>query len=102
MGATHCPRNNLPACEFTPALSERLAAFDHFGCDFDGCEVQSLLEVLYDTLGLEKEGDMVDGRDIMNADDLFGGDVTEHGDLGFSCWFQWFLYDNSARNLRRR
>ena len=40
------------------------------------------MEVLDDTLGLEKEGDMVHRRNIMNANDLFRGDMTEHGDFG--------------------
>ena len=42
----------------------------HFRGDFDGCEIQSLLKVFDDTLGLEEEGDVVDGRDVVYTDNL--------------------------------
>ena len=43
----------------------------HFRCDFDRCEIQALLEVFDDTLGLEEEGDMIDRGDVVDTDDLF-------------------------------
>ena len=71
----------------------------HFGGDLDGCEFQTLFEVFDNTLGLEKEGDMVHRGDVMDTDNLFGRDVTEHRDLVFCCGLQGLLDDYSTRNL---
>lgn len=55
----------------------------HLRGNLDGCEFQSLFEVLDDTLRLKEEGDMVHGRDVVDADNLFRRDMTEHRDLVF-------------------
>ena len=52
------------------------------------------------TLGLEEEGDVIDGGNIMDADDLFGRNVTEHGNLCLGSWLQWLLNDYSASDLK--
>ena len=45
---------------------------------------------------------MVNGRNIVDANDLLWGDVTEHGDLGFCCLLEGLGYDEAARNEVRQ
>lgn len=70
-----------PCSKLSPAGLKRLAALCHFRRDRDRWKVQSLLEVLDDALGLEQEGDMVDGGDVVDTDDLFWRNMAEHGDF---------------------
>ena len=53
-------------------------------------------------LRVKQQRDVVYRRDIMNAKDLLGADVTEHGDLGFCCLLEGLGYDEAARNEVRQ
>ena len=50
-------------------------------------------------LRVKQQRDVVYRRDIMNAKDLLGADVTEHGDLGFCRGFKRFCYDQPTCDL---
>jgi hypothetical protein len=62
-------------------------------------QAQSLGEEIDDSLGLQQEGNVVNGRHIVYADDLFGGDATEHRDLVFCCWIKRLWAKEAAGDL---
>ena len=53
-------------------------------------------------LRMKQQWDVIHRRNVMNAKDLLGTDVTEHGDLGFRCLLEGLGYDEAARNEVRQ
>ena len=60
------------------------------------------MEVLDDTLRLKEERYVIYGGDVMHTDNLFGCNVTEHGDFGLGCGLKRLLDDQSAGNLQSK
>lgn len=57
-------------------------------------------EESHNSLGLQQQGDVVYGRNVMHADDLLGCNVAEHPNLLFRRFRQRLGNNKSARNLR--
>ncbi len=53
----------------------------HLRSDGDACKIKSLLEILDNALGLQKERDVVNRRHVVHADNLFRSNMTEHRDF---------------------
>lgn len=72
------PDANLPASKFFPAAFQMMTSVGHLLGQLKASKVQPFLQELDDALRLKEKGDMVDGGDVMHADNLFRRDVTEH------------------------
>lgn len=48
----------------------------------DLVEAEAVLEEVEEALVLQEEGDVVEGGDVVDSENLLVGDVAEHGDLG--------------------
>jgi hypothetical protein len=67
--------------ELLPVFKEGGTASDTRFGETDEVETEALLEELEETLVLEEEGDVVEGGNVVNGEDLLVRDVAEHGDL---------------------
>lgn len=78
----------LPLCQVGPSAPKLFTSQATFIRDLDGIQVQTFAEEVDDTALAEQEGNMVNGGDIVNGQDLLGSDVTKHGDLATDTFIQ--------------
>ena len=57
------------------------------------------MQVLDDTLGLEEERDMIDGGDIVHANNLIFANMTKHRNFGLRLRLERAWYDEPAGDL---
>lgn len=58
-------------------------------------QLESLVQVIEQTLITHEEWDVVCRRDVVDAHDLFGANVTEHRDFLHRSRQEWFLASTS-------
>ena len=72
----------------------------HSRREVEGRKIEPMLEESHNSLGLEQQGNVVYGRNVMHADDLLGCNVTEHPNFLFRRFRQRLGNNKPARNLR--